>query len=121
MKLFALLAAWLALTLAPPLAHADSSAMTDACPAQFSGGDYQHSTAVTDDTTCEFAESVRFNYDEQPTRGVVTHIVAHSPKTGQNYDMRCTPGTVVNGNGDRVNAVRCTGGINAVVDLWSND
>jgi hypothetical protein len=73
---------------------------------------------VTNETTCGFAESVRLSYNVQPSRGVPTNIVAHSPTTGEEYPMYCTPGTVLNGNGTRVNAVRCSGGINAEVDLW---
>lgn len=95
-------------------------ATTYACPQQFgaSGDDFQYSGAVTSETTCGFAESVRFSYDVQPSRGVPTNIVAHSPSTDYEYRMYCTPGTVTNGNDDRVNAVRCSGGINAVVQLW---
>ena len=98
-------------------AHAGT---TYACQQQFSanGGDFQYSGAVTSETSCGFAESVRLSYNVQPTRGVSTRIVAHSPATGEEYPMYCEPGNVLNGYGTRVNAVRCSGGINAVVDLW---
>jgi hypothetical protein len=95
-------------------AHAGT---TYACPTQFNGGDFRYSGAVTEETTCGFAESVRYSYDAQPTRGVPTTVVAHSPRTDNEYPMYCTPGTVVS-NGQRVDAVRCSGGNNAVVDLW---
>jgi hypothetical protein len=48
-------------------------------------------------------------------------IYAYSPVTGQSYLMTCVPGAEVRGDGKKVPAARCTGGVgdSAVVDLWS--
>ena len=92
---------------------------TWACPPVFFNAEYPFSGAVTADTSCPFAEQVRAAYLAQSTRYVPVNIIAYSPVTNQGYVMTCVPGTVVNGNGKIVQAMRCTGGNDAVVDLWS--
>lgn len=110
------------LYLAAP-AHAIPQGNVDACPSENNSGPFLLSAAVSDATSCPFAEDVRFHYnmlsDQLRASGQV-EIEAHSPTTGQSYLMTCVPGSEVRGDGVRVNAIRCTGGIgdSAVVDLW---
>lgn len=51
----------------------------DLCPSGLSG-------VVTDDTSCAFADNVRYSWYSQP--GAV--VTAFSPKTQRMYTMQCT-------------------------------
>jgi len=63
--------------LAPmPTAKAESF---DICPSGMSG-------VATDDTSCAFADNVRFSWYAQPG----TIVTAFSPVTGKTYTMQCT-------------------------------
>ena len=64
------------ITMAPP-ASADSLTI---CPSGLSG-------VTTDDTSCAFADNVRFAWYYQPG----TIVTAYSPVTHQSYTMQCTP------------------------------
>lgn len=57
-------------------AHADQFTI---CPSGMTG-------VVTEDTSCAFADNVRYSWYAQPG----TIITAFSPKTGQTYTMQCT-------------------------------
>jgi hypothetical protein len=102
-------------------AHAD--VVLNACPQLNDSGPFLHSAAVSDVTSCPFAEDVRLHFNSLSARvrasGLVT-IWAHSPTTGDSYPMNCVPGTEVRGDGARVESERCIGGVgdSAVVDLW---
>ena len=50
------------------------------CPSGMSG-------VATDDTSCAFADNVRFSWYAQPG----TIVTAFSPVTAQTYTMQCTP------------------------------
>ena len=74
-----------------------------------------HTGVATNVTSCEFAMNVHESYLSQggPT------VIAHSPVTGDTYQMECHPGYTSHlSNGATVNSVRCTGGNDAVVILW---
>ena len=49
------------------------------CPSGMSG-------VVTDDTSCAFADNVRYSWYAQPG----TIVTSFSPKTGKTYTMQCT-------------------------------
>ena len=51
----------------------------DICPSGMSG-------VATDDTSCAFADNVRFSWYAQPG----TIVTAFSPVTGKTYTMQCT-------------------------------
>lgn len=59
-----------------PRAHAEEFEL---CPSGLTG-------VVTDDTSCAFADNVRYSWYAQPG----TIITAFSPKTQQMYTMQCT-------------------------------
>ena len=50
------------------------------CPSGLSG-------TATDDTSCAFADNVRYSWYSQPG----TIVTAYSPVTRQTYTMQCTP------------------------------
>ena len=52
------------------------------CPSGMSG-------VATDDTSCAFADNVRWAWYSQPG----TIVTAYSPVTHQSYTMQCTPTT----------------------------
>lgn len=109
MKKFASLLALpiIALGLAPP-ASADSILVC-------SSGAGVATTA----TSCPFATSVHDAYFAQ---GQPTFPTAYSPVTGGVYTMSCVRGLTITMNQwpwNQANAVRCYGGNNAVVWLWS--
>lgn len=64
------------------------------CPSGMSG-------VATEDTSCAFADNVRYSWYAQPG----TIITAFSPVTGQTYTMQCTS-TMTNVWGE---AKRCVG------------
>jgi serine/threonine-protein kinase len=66
------------------------------------------STAVGPKTTCGFAENVRLAYADGP-RGTQRTITAHSPTTGQDYQLTCTPQDAV---------IKCTNTTDAVVYIY---
>jgi hypothetical protein len=98
---------------------ADADPTFNACPQLNNSGPMLHSLGLNA-ASCEFAEDVRFHFNMYHGGGDPIEIYAHSPVTGQSYLMTCTHGSVQNGNGTRVEAVRCEGGDNAVVDLWGD-
>lgn len=74
---------------------------------------------ATTNTSCPFATSVHDAYFRQ---GQPAYPVAVSPVTGQVYTLSCQRGLTITMNQwpwNTANAVRCTGGVNAVVWLWS--
>lgn len=62
--------------IATPTASAEEF---DICPSGLTG-------VVTDDTSCAFADNVRFSWYAQPG----TIVTAFSPVTGKTYVMQCT-------------------------------
>lgn len=74
-----------------PTANADEFTI---CPSGMSG-------VATDDTSCAFADNVRYSWYAQPG----TIITAFSPVTGDTYTMQCTS-TLTNVWGE---AKRCVG------------
>ncbi|ORB15932.1 hypothetical protein BST37_08390 [Mycobacterium noviomagense] len=75
-----------------------------------------HSGVATTVTSCEFAHNVLRGYFNQ---GEPAIVVAYSPVTGEVYDMQCQPGfPALLTDGERVSAVRCVGGNDAVVVLF---
>jgi hypothetical protein len=62
--------------IAAPVANAEEFEL---CPSGLTG-------VVTDDTSCAFADNVRFAWYAQPG----TIVTAFSPVTGQTYTMQCT-------------------------------
>ena len=76
-------------TLAALVALAGAAAVVNATPAnaeQFELCPSGMTGVVTEDTSCEFADNVRYSWYAQPG----TIITAFSPKTGQTYTMQCT-------------------------------
>lgn len=73
-SLLAVIAA--AATIGAPPASADEFTI---CPSGMTG-------VVTEDTSCAFADNVRYSWYAQP--GAI--ITAFSPKTGKTYTMQCT-------------------------------
>jgi hypothetical protein len=74
-----------------------------------------HSGVATSVTSCQFAMNLRDSYlsDGGPV------VSAYSPVTGDTYQMVCHSGLTARlSDGETVNAVRCTGGNDAVVILW---
>jgi hypothetical protein len=67
-----------------------------------------NSAAGTDVTSCQFAESVRGQYVQQPARGTTVTLNVFSPITNQTYMMTCTGSHIVT----------CTGGNIAVVYIY---
>ena len=65
-----------ALTVGVAPAAADTFTL---CPSGMTG-------VVTEDTSCAFADNVRYSWYAQPG----TIITAFSPKTGKTYKMQCT-------------------------------
>lgn len=65
-----------ALTISAPPVSAEEFTL---CPSGMSG-------VVTEDTSCAFADNVRYSWYAQPG----TIITAFSPKTGKTYTMQCT-------------------------------
>src|ERR1700742_3704125 len=88
-------------------AHADES--FDICP---SG----HSGVATSVTSCAFADNVRSQYFAEG--GGRTMVVAYSPVTGEQYEVRCDPSVSHFSDGTSKTTVRCTGGNDAVVVFW---
>jgi hypothetical protein len=79
-----------------PQATADNFTV---CPSGMSG-------VVTDDTSCQFADNVRYSWYAQP--GMT--ITAFSPVTGETYTMQCAPAmTDVWGEAKRCVGVNDTG------------
>lgn len=77
-----------------PLAPASSADMFTVCPSGMTG-------VATADTSCAFAENVRWAWYSQPG----TIVTAYSPVTKQTYTMQCTWA-----NTDTwANAKRCVG------------
>lgn len=71
----------------------------EVCPSGMTG-------VVTDDTSCAFADNVRYSWYAQP--GLT--ITAFSPVTGQTYTMQCAPAmTDVWGPAKRCVGVNATG------------
>lgn len=104
-----------ALALAPmPAAYA----IINECPSESSGGYFLHSGTASPETSCAFAENVRYRYNMQPTRDVPIIIEGFSPVTGQSYPMNCEPGSAEIMDGSWVPSMQCRGGNDAVVDLW---
>ena len=66
-----------ALLFAAAPAHTDEFTV---CPSGMSG-------VATDDTSCAFADNVRWAWYSQPG----TIVTAYSPVTHQSYTMQCTP------------------------------
>ncbi len=91
----------------PSPAHADES--FDTCPSGNSG-------IATPVTSCAFADNVRSQYFAEG--GGLTLLVAYSPVTGQQYEMRCDPTISHFNDGTSKTTVRCTGGNDAVVVFW---
>lgn len=74
-----------------------------------------HAGVATTVTSCAFADNVRKAYLIQGGPGVL----AYSPVTGDTYTMECIGGFTAHlSDGEVVQAVRCTGGNNAVVVVW---
>ncbi|MCV7090199.1 hypothetical protein [Mycobacterium interjectum] len=74
-----------------------------------------HSGVATTVTSCAFADSVRRAYLVQGG----PDVSAYSPVTGETYAMECIGGFTAHlSDGAVVQAVRCTGGDNAVVVVW---
>jgi hypothetical protein len=69
---------------------------------------FNNSAAGTEVTSCQFAEAVRGQYVQQPTRGTTVTLNVLSPVTSQAYVMTCT------GN----HIVMCTGGNSALVYIY---
>jgi hypothetical protein len=69
---------------------------------------FNNSAAGSDVTSCQFAESVRGQYVQQPARGTTVTLNVFSPVTNQAYLMTCT------GN----HIITCTGGNSAVVYIY---
>jgi hypothetical protein len=69
---------------------------------------FNNSAAGSDVTSWQFAESVRGQYVQQPTRGMAVTLDVFSPVTNQAYMMTCT--------GSRI--VTCAGGNSAVVYIY---
>lgn len=66
-------------------------------------------------TSCPFATEVHYAYSGR------VDTWAYSPVTGQAYEMSCFPGYTISLDQwpwTTSNAVRCTGGDNAVVWVW---
>src|SRR6202012_4267050 len=97
----------IALALASPLfavglvspAQADES--FDVCPSGNSG-------VATSVTSCGFADNVRSQYFAEG--GGRTMLVAYSPVTGEQYEVRCDPSVSHFSDGTSKTTVRCTGG-----------
>lgn len=70
-------AAFAAALLGVPAAHAEDFIV---CPSGMSG-------VASADTTCDFADNVRYSWYAQP--GII--ITAFSPVTGKTYTMQCAP------------------------------
>lgn len=74
-----------------------------------------HSGVATTVTSCAFADSVRRAYLIQGG----PDVQAYSPVTGDTYAMEYIGGFTAHlSDGEVVQAVRCTGGNNAVVVMW---
>lgn len=74
-----------------------------------------HSGVATTVTSCAFADNVRRAYLAQGG----PDVEAYSPVTGETYAMECVRGFEAHlSDGQTVQAVRCTGGNNAVVVVW---
>ena len=69
-----------AVTAAVSLAPSASAEAFDICPSGMSG-------VSTADTSCAFADGVRWAWYSQPG----TIVTAYSPVTHQSYTMQCTP------------------------------
>jgi hypothetical protein len=69
-----------AIATAVSLAPSASAETFDICPSGRSG-------VSTADTSCAFADNVRWAWYSQPG----TIVTAYSPVTGLNYTMQCTP------------------------------
>ncbi|PQM75089.1 hypothetical protein [Corynebacterium sp. J010B-136] len=75
-----------------------------------------HGLAVGPNTSCEFAGEVfasliQGSTPEDNARGLTpTTVHAHSPVTGQDYDMDCVTG--------QDNLITCTGGVGAAVYMF---
>ena len=76
-----------------------------------------HSAIGTESTSCPFAREVKRQYNAAP--GAI--VQATSPVTKESYIMRCEPGfrvTLLDDDTQSADAVRCTGGNNAVVIIF---
>jgi hypothetical protein len=105
----------LTVTQAPPAAPPPVTAAAPPANETFLICPDGHSGVATGVTSCQFAMNVRSSYLRQggPT------VIAYSPVTDDSYQMDCHPGYSARlANGATVDAVRCTGGNNAVVILW---
>ena len=92
----------------PPPAPPPTEGMFAICP---SG----HSGVATTVTSCAFADNVRRAYLAQGG----PDVLAYSPVTGDTYNMECIGGFTAHlSDGEVLQAVRCTGGSNAVVVVW---
>ncbi len=69
-----------ALTATVLVAPAANAEVFSVCPSGMSG-------VSTDDTSCAFADNVRWAWYSQPG----TIVTAYSPVTNQSYSMQCTP------------------------------
>lgn len=74
-----------------------------------------HSAIATEFTSCPFAINVGRIYRANPS----SVIYAYSPVTGKTYDMQCQPGfSATLKSGQKIEAVRCVGGNNAVAVIY---
>jgi hypothetical protein len=97
---------------APPTQVKNLPPGATACPQLFRLGQaqYQRGASGTPMTSCAFVEQVRFAYSKQPRTPGPQQIRVVSPKTGQWYDLVCTPTGAY---------VTCTGGVVAVIYLYT--
>lgn len=74
-----------------------------------------HAGVATTVTSCAFADNVRRSYLIQGG----PEVLAYSPVTGETYTMDCVGGFTAHlSDGEVLQAVRCTGGNDAVVVVW---
>lgn len=74
-----------------------------------------HAGVATPVTSCAFADNVRRSYLIQGG----PEVLAYSPVTGETYTMECNGGFTAHlSDGEVLQAVRCTGGNDAVVVVW---
>jgi hypothetical protein len=94
-------------TIVAPVAKADG--IFTICPSGVSG-------VATTVTSCAFADNVRSTWIRS---GGSSLIQAYSPVTNTYYEMQCSADfTATLNSGRTVQAIRCSGGNNAVVIAW---
>lgn len=76
-----------------------------------------NSAQATEHTSCKFSREMARVYDGTN----LFYPQVHSDETGGDYDMQCVTGfTAVFKDGSERNAVRCTGGNNAAVIVFTS-